>query len=174
MTYLNEMVYNNDQNCLSNLSQIEQSYHKNMVMYIDSLKYKLKKLEKWEYEKNLYKSRLENIKNKNIILHNQLTQTQSKMWITRLLDALFCRHNSIGIEVEVESDRWSDLSLKDNEEFKSRNLKDKKDKLDDYDIDTDRESKSSVDSSPANTRLSSLTKMIRSSIENFIEEEELY
>ena len=162
------MYSNNDPKDLGCLTIMEQRYNESMTMYINSLKHKLKKLEKWEYEKNLYKSKLENIKNKNIILHNQLNHVRSKFWINRLLDALFCRNNQIGIEIDVEEDRWSDLSLKDNDEYRlSYTQKNGNVKLLNKDIYCDKDKEEDYYSF-RNSSSSHLGSMIKSSIEDYL------
>ena len=145
------------------LVDVEQDVIQSMLKYINTLKERLKKIEKWEYEKNLYKSKLENIKNKNIILHNQLTQINGKLWITRFFDSLFCRNNKIGIEIDVESDRWSDLSLKGNDDYKNCYHEKRQDE------------KVENESPRRKSNLSNLGNCLKSSIEDYlIGDDELY
>lgn len=52
--------------------QIEDQYNQSVAIYLKTLKNKLKSLEKWEFEKQLYQTKINALKNKNKMLKTKL------------------------------------------------------------------------------------------------------
>ena len=52
--------------------QIEDQYNQSVAIYLKTLKNKLKSLEKWEFEKKLYQTKIKALKNKNKMLKTKL------------------------------------------------------------------------------------------------------
>jgi len=115
--------------------QIEDNYNQSVSIYLKTLKNKLKSLEKWEFEKKLYKTKIEALKNKNKMLKTKIELAQRDNQKTHGCCPIF---NSCTRAVQVFPSSLIDDNLSESgDSMRDSLLESRDDEDDDNDHDND-------------------------------------